>query len=167
MISLDHTPNKHAWEMFVEWTNEGAWIIIWVRLLGVLSVTKARHRRWHSSFFPTPSRAPTELCFAHHRSCLKHRKSSRGVRSTSFSSGHRSKLRTTSHQLPTQSCFSPPKNRAGCTWRGGCPRWQTSRSCKSNLVSGVHWLEKCWQRMYYVQEGPLPWVTCTACAEPL
>lgn len=155
--------------MFVEWTNKGAWIIIWVRLLecclsprpdtvGDTPVSPPP---------PTPSHAPTELCFAHHRSCLKHRKSSRGVRLTSFSSGHRSKLRTTSHQLPTQSCFSPPKNRAGCTWRGGCPRWQTSRSCKSNLVSGVHWLEKCWRRMYYVQEGPSPWVTCTACAEPL
>lgn len=150
--------------MFVKWTNEGDLS----QASGVLFVTKARHQKWHSSFFfPTPSHAPTELHFAYHRSCLKHRKSSRGVRSTSFSSGKRSTLRTTSHQLPTQSCLSPPKNRAGCTWPRGCPQWRTSRSHKSSLISGVYWLEKCQQRMYHVQEGPSPWVTCTACAEPL
>lgn len=131
--------------MFVEWTNEGV-DHIWVRLLECYFSWRPDTRGLlHLSFFPTPSYVLTEFCFAYHRRYLKHQKSSQGVRSTSFSSGKRSTLRTTSHQLPIQSCSLPQKNKVGCTWQGGCPRWQTSRYHKSSLISGVYWLEKCWQ----------------------
>lgn len=104
----------------------------------------------------------TYLCSPNYRRCLRHPKPSE-MRPTFSSSGNVMAVRTTSNQLPIQSCSLPHRKKNWCTWQEDYPLSLTFRYWKPSLDSGVYFLVKCLQSictMYMEESNLLLLVTC-------